>query len=90
EGDYLVVQSIRLQAQELLGKHYNLLFLPLQELTQERLNDAQIDLIVTNYRPYLLDYALETEYILMNSLPTAQDWTRVKHQLNPLIDRIVF
>ncbi|MGM0149145.1 helix-turn-helix domain-containing protein [Enterococcus sp. AZ162] len=90
EGDYLVVQSIRLQAQELLGKHYNLLFLPLQELTQERLNDAQIDLIVTNYRPYLLDYALETEYILMNSLPTAQDWTRVKHRLNPLIDRIVF
>ncbi|NKD39835.1 M protein trans-acting positive regulator, partial [Enterococcus casseliflavus] len=90
EGDYLVVQSIRLQAQELLGKHYNLLFLPLQELTQERLNDEQIDLIVTNYRPYLLDYALETEYILMNSLPTAQDWIRVKHRLNPLIDGIVF
>ncbi len=90
EGNYLVVQSIRLQAQELLSDHYNLLFLPLKELTQERLNDAQIDLIVTNYRPYLLDYALETEYILMNSITTVQDWTRVKHQLNPLIDRIVF
>lgn len=90
EGDYLVVQSIRLQAQELLGNHYNLLFIPLQELTQAYLNDAKIDLIVTNYRPYLLDYALETGYVLMNSLPTAQDWARVKHHLNPLIDRIVY
>ncbi|MDA9461010.1 helix-turn-helix domain-containing protein [Enterococcus mundtii] len=90
EGDYLVVQSIRIQAQELLGDHYNLLFISLQEMTQERLSEAHIDLIVTNYRPYLLDYALETDYVLMNSIPTAQDWKRVKHLLNPLIDRIVF
>ncbi|MGM0294550.1 helix-turn-helix domain-containing protein [Enterococcus sp. AZ062] len=89
EGDYLVVQSIRLQARELLSAHNHLLFIPLQELTQERLNDEQIDLIVTNYRPYLLDYVLKTEYVLMNSIPTDQDWARVKHQLNPLIDRIV-
>lgn len=90
EGDYLVVQSIRLQARELLSAHNHLLFIPLQELTQERLNDEQIDLIVTNYRPYLLDYVLKTEYVLMNSIPTDQDWARVKYQLNPLIDRIVF
>lgn len=37
EGDYLVVQSIQLQARELLSAHNKLLFIPLQELTQERL-----------------------------------------------------
>ncbi len=62
----------------------------LQELTPERLNDVHVDLIVTNYRPYLLDFALDTDHILMSSIPTAQDWARVKHQLNPLIDQETF
>jgi len=64
--------------------------MPIQELTPERLNDAHVDLIVTNYRPYLLDFALDTDYVLMGSIPTAQDWARVKHQLNPLIDQEIF
>ncbi|WP_195514580.1 helix-turn-helix domain-containing protein [Enterococcus sp. 1001283B150225_161107_E12] len=90
EGDYLVVQSIRMQARVLLGEYHKLLFMPLQELTPEHLNDAHVDLIVTNYRPYLLDYALDTDCVLMGSIPTAQDWARVKHQLNPLIEHETF
>ncbi|WP_438713384.1 helix-turn-helix domain-containing protein [Enterococcus sp. DIV0806c] len=90
EGDYLVVQSIRMQARVLLGEYHKLLFIPIQELTPERLNDAHIDLIVTNYRPYLLDFTFEADYVLMDSIPTVQDWARVKHQLNPLIDQEIF
>ncbi|OTP25522.1 helix-turn-helix domain-containing protein [Enterococcus mundtii] len=90
EGDYLIVQSIRMQARVLLGEYHKLLFMQLQELTPERLNDVHVDLIVTNYRPYLLDFALDTDHILMSSIPTAQDWARVKHQLNPLIDQETF
>lgn len=84
EGDYLLVQSIRIQARQQLGETHELLFLPLQELTQERLSTQQTDLIVTNYRPYLFEYHLQTDYVLMNTMPDANDWARIKHWLNPM------
>ncbi|MFR0814139.1 MAG: hypothetical protein ACLSIL_06600 [Enterococcus casseliflavus] len=90
EGDYLVVQAIRIEAREQLGDHHHLLFVQLQEVIPEQLNSSKIDLIVTNYRPYLSDYILETDYVLINSQPTTRDWTMVKHQLNPLTDQISF
>lgn len=86
EGDSLLVQTIRIQAQRYLGNQYVLLFLPLQELTKDRLKAEEIDLIVTNYRPYILDYSLKEEYVLMNTMPTKNDWARIKRSLNPLID----
>ncbi len=88
EGDYLLVQSIRLQARQQLGETHELLFLPLQELTQQRLTAQQVDLIVTNYRPYLFEYHIQANYVLMNTLPDANDWVRIKHRLNPIADHL--
>jgi AraC-like DNA-binding protein len=82
EGDYLLVQSIRIQARQQLGETHELLFLPLQELTHERLTSQQADLIVTNYRPYLFEYRLKADYVLMNAIPDAKDWVQIKHRLN--------
>jgi hypothetical protein len=84
EGDYLLVQSIRIQARQQLGETHELLFLPLQELTHERLTSQQADLIVTNYRPYLFEYHLKADYVLMNTIPDPKDWVRIKHRLNPI------
>lgn len=89
EGDYLLVQSIRLQARQQLGETHELLFLSLQELTQQRLTAQQVDLIVTNYRPYLFEYHLQANYVLMNTLPDANDWVRIKHRLNPRADQLL-
>ncbi|MFW8667094.1 helix-turn-helix domain-containing protein [Enterococcus entomosocium] len=86
EGDYLLVQFIRMQARQQLGETHELLFLPLQELTQERLTAQQVDLIVTNYRPYLFEYHLQADYVLMNTMPDANDWARIKYRLNPMTD----
>ena len=88
EGDYLLVQAIRLQARQQLGETHELSFLRLQELTQERLTTQQVDLIVTNYRPYLFEYHLQANYVLMNTLPDANDWVRIKHRLNPIDDHL--
>lgn len=88
EGDYLLVQSIRMQARQQLGETHELLFLPLQELTQQRLTAQQVDLIVTNYRPYLFEYHLQANYVLMNTLADANDWVRIKHRLNPIADHL--
>ncbi|BAO08565.1 hypothetical protein EMQU_3008 (plasmid) [Enterococcus mundtii QU 25] len=57
------------------------MFLPLQKLTQDRLTDQQADLIVTNYLPYLFEYHLQADYDLVNKLPDANDWARIKDRL---------
>lgn len=85
EGDSMVVQTIQLQAQRLLGEHYQLIFLPLHELTEERLKSQKTDLIVTNYRPYIFDYGLKEDYILLNPIPLEKDWVGIKQKLNPLL-----
>ncbi|MUN75618.1 hypothetical protein EZ027_15790 [Enterococcus casseliflavus] len=45
---------------------------------------------MTNYRPYLSDYILEIDYMLVNSQNTPRDGTMLKHQLNPLTDQLSF
>ncbi|MBO1121376.1 HTH domain-containing protein [Enterococcus casseliflavus] len=85
EGDSMVVQSIRLQAQRLLGESYQLNFLSLPELTEERLKSNKTDLIVTNYRPYIFDYELEKDYLLINTIPNQKDWDQLMQRLNTLV-----
>ncbi|MDF2534726.1 MAG: hypothetical protein K0R18_883 [Bacillales bacterium] len=86
EGDSMVVQSIRLQAQRQLGEQYHLIFPGLHELTEARLKSEKTDLVVTNYRPYLFEYAIKEDYVLLNTIPNPKDWDRVKHLLNPLLE----
>lgn len=82
EGDAMVVQSIRHQAKTRFGSQHRLLFLQLQELTSDRIANEEIDLIVTNYRPYLWDFPFEKDYFLVNTIPNEADWSRVKQELN--------
>ncbi|MBO1097900.1 PRD domain-containing protein [Enterococcus casseliflavus] len=86
EGDYIRVQTIRLQALRVLGSQHELIFVSLHELSEAWLKSKETDLIVTNYRPYLFDYSLKTDYILLHTNPTGADWQRVVHALNPFIE----
>ncbi|MBO1097890.1 PRD domain-containing protein [Enterococcus casseliflavus] len=86
EGDYINIQKIRLQALRILGNQHELVFVSLHELSEAWLKSAETDLVVTNYRPYLFDYSLKTDYILLNASPTVADWQRVVHALNPLVE----
>lgn len=86
EGDALVVQKLRQQAKQRLGSQHHLIFLPLQELTLDRITAKRIDLIVTNYRQYLFDYSFTTDALLVNTIPREKDWARIMQQLNQRID----
>ncbi len=77
EGDHFICQNIRFNAEQLLGQKHHLIFIPLQNLTTEMLNEKQVDLIVTNYPPYISDYILSTDYLLINSVPDKEDWQRI-------------
>ncbi|WP_306425369.1 helix-turn-helix domain-containing protein [Enterococcus entomosocium] len=83
EGDHFVCQQIRIRAIQQFGTKHELIFLPLQDLIQERLNDSGIDLIVTNYNRYLLDYINDTEYLLLKDVPDEQDWQHLARIIDP-------
>lgn len=84
EGDALVVQYIKTQARQLLGPRHNIRYLKIEELTERHLNDASVDLLITNYSPYVAEYRLTKDYILMNQVPDEKDWARVLTKLNAL------
>ena len=65
------------------GMKHILTFLPLQNLTQEMLTNNNIDLIVTNYNRYILDYVIETDYLLLKAVPDEQDWFNLKKRIDP-------
>lgn len=87
EGDPLIVQAIRFQARRLLENQYHLTFVSLHELSEEFLKSENTDLIVTNYRPYIFDYGLVEDYILVNTIPTEKDWEKVQDYLDPLSEQ---
>lgn len=85
EGESLIVQYIQAQAQQLLGYRHTIRYLKIEELTEQELNDTDIDLLVTNYSPYVSDYRFTKDYVLMNQVPDQQDWVRVLNKLNSLV-----
>lgn len=83
EGDHFICQQIRTRAIQQFSAKHTLTFIPLQHLTQEKLNDQQIDLIVTNYNRYLLDYIIETDYLLLKAVPDENDWRNLERKIDP-------
>lgn len=89
EGDYLLCQSTKLLAQQLLGSNNEILFVPLKEWTERQINDyTSIDLIVTNYAQYFFDYK-EFNCILVNDILNKNDWTYIIGEVNPLLKKIL-
>lgn len=77
EGDSLTRQSIIYKATQFFGKQHHLKFITIWDLSKERLLEASIDLIVTNYSPYITDYVATTPYVLINTVPKAKDWQTI-------------
>lgn len=77
EGDESTRLSIRLKATNVLGAHHNLTFLTIWFLSQEKLDNEHIDLIVTNYSPYISEYITTNNYVLISPIPEAKDWQNI-------------
>ncbi|KPG71556.1 helix-turn-helix domain-containing protein [Enterococcus sp. RIT-PI-f] len=77
EGDSLTRQSIISKATQFFGKQHQLTFISIWDLSKERLQEASIDLIVTNYSPYITDYVATNPYVLINAIPKAKDWQTI-------------
>lgn len=83
EGDHFICQKIRSHAIQQFGQKHSLTFMPLQLLTQETLSSEHIDLIVTNYSRYLLDYIIKIDYLLLKPVPNEQDWRNLERKIDP-------
>jgi len=38
---------------------------------------------VTNYNRYLLDYIIESDFLLLKAVPDDHDWQRLERKINP-------
>lgn len=81
EGDHFVVQMLQNQVKKIFSMH-NVIFLPIQNLSRDKLSDKSIDLYVTNYEEYIPNYIKNLNYVLIKSLPDERDWKRVIGELN--------
>ena len=88
EGDHFICQYIRTRAIRQFGAKHNLTFIPLQALTSESLQQGEIDLIVTNYSRYVLDYVIETPYLLIKEVPDDQDWLHLEQTIDPYLKKL--
>ncbi|WP_373193621.1 hypothetical protein [Enterococcus sp. RIT-PI-f] len=86
EGDYLVVQYIRTQAQLLLGSKHNVKFVKIFELSEKMFLKPNIDLLITNYSVYVSDFNLTKDYILLKQVPDRKDWRRILDKINYLAE----
>lgn len=83
EGDHFLCQYIRTRVIQQFGLKHHIIFLPLQSLTSENLQQDEVDLIVTNYSRYISDYVIETEYLLLKEVPDDQDWYQLEKKIDP-------
>lgn len=83
EGDHFICQYIRTRAIQQFGSKHKLTFVPLQALTSESLQQSEVDLIVTNYSRYVMDYVIEAEYLLLKEVPDDQDWHHLEQTIDP-------
>lgn len=83
EGDHFICQYIQTRVVQQFGHTHCITFIPLQSLTTEALQAANIDLLVTNYDRYLLDYIVDTDYLLLKPIPDEQDWQHLERKINP-------
>lgn len=81
EGDPLVIYQIKRTARKLLHQH-NISFVRLLDLKEAYLNATHIDLLVTNYTPYVSEYNLFEKYLLIDFIPDEGDWKRVLSEVN--------
>lgn len=85
EGNHLAYQYIRVRAIKLFGDKHSLVFVPIQFLSQEKLNRLDIDLIVTNYSRYVSDYIHNIDYLLIKEIPDERDWANITSKLNQVL-----
>ena len=84
EGEPLIIRTIQARARQMFGDRHTVNYLKIDELSEKHLNDKTVDLLVTNYSPYLSEYRFTKDYVLMNQIPDRQDWERVLEKVNAL------
>lgn len=89
EGDHFIYQYIRTRVIQRFGAKHIIKFLPLQYLTEEVLDNADVDLIVTNYSRYVLDHIVSTDYLLLKEVPDEQDWQKLEKIIDPYRKKLI-
>ncbi|MFB8623392.1 helix-turn-helix domain-containing protein [Enterococcus casseliflavus] len=89
EGDLYVCQLIRSRVYQYFGDRHQIFFITIPALTEEFLNQEDIDLIVTNYSEYLSEYKVSTNCLLLKTVPDKQDWELLFKTIEPKMFELI-
>lgn len=85
EGNHYVCLQTKAYANQLLAGTHHLFFLDSISLNEEILEKIGVDIIVTNYSEYINDYVLQTDYLLFQTIPIADDWKNLQKKISPAL-----
>lgn len=85
EGDNFILQYIKSQAEQIIGNRHEVIFPSLKQFTESYLYNANVDLLVTNYEPYLTDYETIIDSLLLRRIPDRKDWELVLEKVNSFV-----
>ncbi|MBP1044305.1 helix-turn-helix domain-containing protein [Vagococcus sp. BWB3-3] len=87
EGNHFVCLQTKAFAHQLLAGSHQLYFLDSISLNEDILETIGVDIIVTNYSEYINDYVLKSEYLLFQTIPTADDWNSLLKKISPALTK---
>lgn len=82
EGPYYLCQLLKCKSVRYLRSSRTFYFPDSNELSAGYLQKNQIDLIVTNYTEYIMEYAHDIDYLLFKTFPDEHDWEALEEKLN--------
>ncbi|MDT2521713.1 helix-turn-helix domain-containing protein [Enterococcus raffinosus] len=86
EGQQDIVMHTKSLIFRFLSRFQNLFFVDGSEFTEAFIQKNKIDIVVTNYPPYVENFNFSNvKVVLMNSLPTSEDWNNLLATINPAI-----
>lgn len=89
EGDLYVCQMIKSRIFQYFGDRHQIFFITIPALTEDFLNQEDIDLVVTNYSEYLSEYNLSTNWLLLKTVPDKQDWELLFRTVEPQMFELI-
>ncbi|WP_429975012.1 helix-turn-helix domain-containing protein [Enterococcus sp. DIV0840c] len=87
EGSYYIRRMIEAKLLRYLRGYHQIFFPTIEEMTQAYFDRNQVDLFVTNQEEYITELVANIDFILLKSLPDAEDWNELLTRINPQITK---
>ena len=87
EGSYYIRRMIEAKLLRYLRGYHQIFFPTIEEMTQEYFDKNKVDIFITNQEEYITELVANIDFVLLKSLPDAEDWNELLTRINPQITK---